>query len=158
MLNRRYNVGSGRQLRAAVAVAMVGLLLGGMAQRFPLGLFKDFSLPEFYDAPHETQMKSLLQGKEALPQDDSKILIKKLRLETFGEDGAGEFILIADDCLYDSDQHRAASAGPLEMKTADGRFFTEGVGFLWQQNGSILTISNQVHTVIRLGQSGSPKS
>jgi len=43
------------------------------------------------------------------------------------------------------------------MKTADGQFFTEGEGFLWRQNESILTISNRVHTVIRLVQTGAPQ-
>jgi len=123
-----------------------------------MGQIKDFSLPEYYDVPHEKQMKSLLQGEEAQPLGEGRVLIKQLRLETFREDGTGEFILLARDCLYDSKTRSATSPGPLQMKTVDGRFFTEGKGFLWQENESRLTISNQVHTIIRPGPAEPPRS
>jgi hypothetical protein len=120
-----------------------------MAQQFPLGQFRDFSLPEYHDPPYQSQLKSLLQGAEAMPQGEGRILIRQLTVETFREDGVAEFVMRADDCLYDPQQHRASSAGPLEMETADGRFSTRGEGFLWRERDSILTISNRVHTVIR---------
>ena len=125
------------------------LAVACFAQELPLGLFREFSVPEYYDPPHETQVKSLLQGDEALPQDQGRILIKKLTLKTFREDGAGEFVMNAVNCLYDTRARKAASAGPLRIETADGRFSTEGEGFLWQERESVLTISNRVHTVIR---------
>lgn len=128
------------------------VLLGCMAQQFPFGEFRDFSLPEYYDAPHATQMKSLLQGEEAVPSAEGKILIKKLKLQTFREDGEGEFIMRANDCFYDIEARSAASSGPLVMRTADGRFSTEGEGFLWRENESILIISNRVHTVFHASQ------
>lgn len=146
-----------RRRRVAMSVGFGLIFIGCLAQQFPLGQFRDFSLPEYYDMPHEKQMKSLLQGEEAHPLGEGKVLIKKLRLETFREDGTGEFILRADDCLYDSEKRSAASPGPLEMKTADGRFFTEGEGFLWQERESLLTISNRVHTIIRIGRTESPR-
>jgi hypothetical protein len=128
------------------------LLIAGLAQQFPLGQFRDFSLPEYYEAPNATQMKSLLQGDEAVPKGEGRILIRKLKLETFRETGAGDFVLQADDCLYDTKRRTAESPGPLVMRTADGRFSTEGEGFLWRESDSILIISNRVHTVIRAGQ------
>ena len=103
-------------------------------------------------------MNTRARGDEALPQGEGRILIKKLTLKTFREDGVGEFIMRAEDCLYDSSEQQATSAGPLEIMTADGQFSTQGEGFLWQEAESILTISNQVHTVIRLDPSGPPKS
>lgn len=133
------------------------LLVACLAQQFPLGQFRDFSLPEYYDVPYATQMKSLLQGEEAVPEGEGKILIKKLKLETFREDGTGEFVMRADDCLYDTQRRTATSPGRLEMKTADDRFLTEGEGFLWRENESVLIISNRVHTVIRADQSVMPK-
>lgn len=138
--------------RTVLAVGFGLVVIGCAAQQFPLGRFRDFSLPEYYDAPHEKQMKSLLQGDEAEAMGKDSILIRQLQLKTFREDGAGEFILRARDCLYNTQKRSAASPGPLEMKTADGRFFTEGEGFLWEENESLLTISNRVHTIIRVGQ------
>ena len=90
------------------------VFIGCLAQQFPMGQFRDFSLPEYYDVPHETQMKSLVQGEEALPQGAGQILIKRLKLQTFREDGAGEFIMLSEDCLYDSKQRTATSPGPLQ--------------------------------------------
>ena len=152
MLNKVFHLNPGTCCRAIGVVLFAALLLACVAQQFPLGQFRDFSLPEYYDAPHETQMKSLLQGEEAVPKAEGKILIKKLKLQTFREDGGGEFVMQADDCLYDTDRRTAESPGPLVMKTADGRFSTQGEGFLWRENDSVLIISNRVHTVIRAGQ------
>ncbi|MCU0788417.1 MAG: hypothetical protein MUC91_09555 [Verrucomicrobia bacterium] len=139
----------------ARAVFLSGCLLvavGSVAQQFPAGMFfKDFSLPQNYGPPHETRMKSLLQGAEAVSQEGGGILIQKLKLQTFREDGAGEFVLQADTCLYDPKLRNASSPGPLEMRTADGRFSTAGEGFLWREAESRLIISNRVHTVILTG-------
>lgn len=157
MGNRPDNLAPSRHRRTVLSVCLVLVFMACAAQQFPLGQFRDFSLPEYYDVPHEKQMKSLLQGREAQPLGEGRVLIKQLRLETFREDGAGEFILRARDCLYNSKERSAASPGPLEMKTADGHFFTEGEGFLWQEDDSLLTISNRVHTIIRLGQRQAPK-
>ena len=139
-----------------VVLVLVALMLSlcfvalrdGTAQGFPLGSFKDFSLPEYYRPPHETQIKTLLQGAEAVQQPGGGVLIKQLKIQTFREDGAGEFIMHADDCLYDPRLHSASSTGTLEMETADGQFSTVGEGFLWNEDESLLTLSNRVHTVI----------
>ncbi|MCU0770445.1 MAG: hypothetical protein MUE94_01565 [Verrucomicrobia bacterium] len=145
-----------RMAGAALRAGWVLVGLGGLAQPLPLGQFRDFSLPAYYDAPHETRMKSLLEGREAVPQPGGKMLIRNLTLRTFREDGAGQFVLRAQDCLYDSERRAAASAGPLELSTVDGRFFTEGEGFLWQEAGATLLVSNRVHTVIRRAPAVTP--
>ena len=139
-----------RNPRARVFLGTVGLLLWvlSQAQQFPLGQFKDFRLPEYHAPPNETRLKTLVEGAEALPQDGLRILIRKLTLQTFREDGTGEFIMRAEDCLYDLEKRQASSSGPLLLKTADGNIFTEGVGFLWRDKESTLTLSNRVHTVI----------
>lgn len=158
MLNKGFNKAQDWRRRVSGVALFLLVFIGCMAQQFPLGQFRDFSLPEYYDAPHAAQMKSLLQGEEAVPKAEGKILIKKLKLQTFREDGLGEFVMRADDCLYDSEARSAASSGPLVMRTADGRFFTEGKGFLWREKESILIISNRVHTVFQAGQVEVPKS
>ena len=47
----------------------------------------------------------------------------------------------------------ADAAQPLAMvmNSGDGRFHVEGDGFMWQQNEMTLTISNHVHTVLKMG-------
>jgi hypothetical protein len=37
------------------------------------------------------------------------------------------------------------------LQSADGQIRTDGDGFLWQQADNSLTISNNVHTVIKTG-------
>lgn len=152
MRSNSSNHGSGRFARVAVLAACLPVFLLGVAQQFPPGMmFKNFSVPEYHPAPNVTRMKTLLQGAEAVPQEDGTILIKKLKIETFRVDGEGEFVMLADDCLYDPKQRTARSPGFLDMKTADGRFSTVGMGFLWRENESVLIISNSVHTVIQTG-------
>jgi len=138
----------GRAAAAAAAAILCGL---AGAQSLPLGGLtgSNFMLPEFYDVPHETQMKSLLQGDQATPLEGGVIRITGIRLQTFREDGTGEFEMEADDCYFNTTNRNVNSAGPLELRTSDGRFLTTGKGFLWRQAESTLIISNHVHTVLR---------
>lgn len=147
-----------QELLPSLVLAGFVLIAGvTIAQQVPMGRFTDFSLPEFYEPPNETQMKSLVQGAEAMPQAEGRILIKQLKLQTFREDGAAEIILEARDCVYDPAARQADSDGPLAVRTADQQFYLEGTGFLWKQTNSSLTISNRVHTVIRRTGNTSPK-
>jgi len=158
MRNNVFQTGLGWTVRAVILGVCLRVVVGSVAQQFPAGMFfRDFSLPQNYGPPHETQMKSLLQGAEAVSQEGGGILIQKLKLQTFREDGVGEFVLQADNCLYDPKRHHASSPGPLEMRTADGRFSTAGEGFLWRETESTLIISNRVHTVIHTGGNPSDK-
>jgi hypothetical protein len=45
----------------------------------------------------------------------------------------------------------ASSPGHLELQSGDGNMDTTGDGFLWRQSDYSLTISNNVHTVIKTG-------
>jgi hypothetical protein len=117
----------------------------------PKGRFTNFIFPEYHDAPHQQQLKSSLQGAEAVPQPDGSLRIQRLKVETYGVDGQPGFVLEADECDYQNAEGRAWSQGPIRMRTADERFTLEGFGFLWQAGPSVLTISNRVHTVIRGG-------
>ena len=134
------------------ALLLVGFAVFGSvlsAQQPTLGRVKEFSVPEYYDPPHQNQVRSLLTGAEAQPQTRGKFLIKELKLETFRENGEREIIVTAPECVYNSGAGLASSAGRLRVQTGDGRFSIEGEGFLWRQTNSSLIISNRVHTVIR---------
>ncbi len=108
----------------------------------------DFTSVEYFEPPYQQQMKSRLSGAEAQPQAGGLLVIRQLKLETFNLDGKPEMIVNAPECVYDTFNHVASSPGHLKAQTGDGKFRVEGDGFLWRQNDSFLTISNNVHTVI----------
>jgi hypothetical protein len=110
---------------------------------------KDFSVPEYYDPPHETQMKTLLQGAQAEPGPEGRILITDVKLKRFAEDGQLQMTVEAPQCVFDSVRRAVSSPGPLHVRSTDGKLNLEGDGFLWEQTNSNLIISNRVHTVLR---------
>ena len=111
----------------------------------------DFTSVEYYPAPNQQQMKSRLSGAEAQPLPGGLLAIKQLKLEMFKPDGQPEIVVVAPECIYNQLDGTASSPGRLEVRTGDDRISVEGEGFLWRQNDSFLTISNQVHTVIKSG-------
>lgn len=108
-----------------------------------------FSLaPERYGPPHEAQMKTLLEGARAEQLAPGRYLVDQAKLRTFSEDGVTNMVIEAPQCLYEKSLGTVDSSGPIRMETAGGKFTIAGVGFLWQQTNSSLTISNQVHSVV----------
>jgi hypothetical protein len=108
----------------------------------------DFTSVEYFEPPHQQQMKSRLSGAEAQPQAGGLLVIKQLKLETFNLNGKPEMIVNAPECVYDTFNHVGNSPGHLKAQTGDGQVQVEGDGFLWRQDESFLTISNNVRTVI----------
>ncbi len=132
-------------------LALIGLVAGVSAallhaqQPMP-GRISNFKVaPEYYPPPHQSQMKTLVQGAQAVPQGDL-IVLQDARLETFREDGASELIVQAPECVYDRTKRTASSSGPLHVSSGDGKFLLQGDGFLWAQADSSLQISNNVYT------------
>ena len=146
-----------------LAAGMGLCLLAGtiLSQETPRLLeIKGFKVTENYEPPHELQLKTVLEGDRAQPQEGGRTAITQARIQTFSEKGEPELVLEAPQCMYDSGQHTVNSSGPLRVRTADGKFFTEGEGFLWQQGESSLLISNKVHTTVKSAnlQTGSTNS
>ncbi|MGO8838956.1 MAG: hypothetical protein ACLQAH_12400 [Limisphaerales bacterium] len=131
---------------AAGAALALAAALGVRAQ--PTGHATDFTTTEYYEPPHQQQVKSILSGAEAQPQPGGLLIIKQLKLRTFGLDGTPEKVVTAPECIYDTQGATASSAGPLQLQNVDGTFRVEGEGFLWRQTNSFLTISNNVRTWI----------
>jgi hypothetical protein len=96
-------------------------------------------------------MKSRLSGASAQPEPGGLLVIQQLKLETFNTNGSPQAVVEAPECVYDTQQFTATSAGHLQLQNGDGKIRTEGDGFLWRQEDSFLTISNHVHTVIETG-------
>lgn len=134
------------------------LLTGGAlplpAQTRALGRLKDFKWADLRDvaaggAEATNRLKTLITGTEAVPQGEGMVWVKEVRIESYAADGRTNLVTEAPECLVHQTAREARSAGPLKVLTGDGRFFTEGQGFLCRLTNYSLTISNAVRTVIR---------
>jgi lipopolysaccharide export system protein LptA len=140
---------SGRRA-ALLGIALLSLALATAlvhAQR--VGSGKGIKFADYYDPPHETQMKWLLEGGSAQPVGSGRAVeVTDAKAQTFRDNGQGEIIVETPRCVYDSDQRLLNSSGLLRLRTADGSFSLEGEGFSWQQTNSVLFVSNRVHTTV----------
>ena len=131
---------------AGLALALVLFPVLGRAQ--PVVSVQGFKVPEYYDPPHETQMKSMLEGARAERQPDGRYMVTEAKWRTFRVTGEGELTVEAPQCFYDQGQRTVSSSGPLRVQTADGKFSIEGEGFRYGQTNSTLLVSNRVHTLL----------
>jgi hypothetical protein len=156
-----FNRGALFKMNAKANIARITLIAGvallfatmpnGRAQQNGFQHANDFTSTEYYEPPHQQQIKSVMSGAEALPQPGGLLVIKQLKLETFNLDGKLELTVIAPECIYDTLNGVANSAGHLQVRTGDGKIRTDGDGFLWRQSEQKLNISNNVCTVIENG-------
>ncbi|MBI3850667.1 MAG: hypothetical protein HY298_10410 [Verrucomicrobia bacterium] len=117
-----------------------------------------FRFAEPYDPPLQNQTKYLLMGAEGRALGEGKVLLKEFRMETFARNGDRQTISSAPECVYDTINRTVSSAGPMQMQTADGKFFIQGEGFLLRQTNLSLVISNKVETTIHKELLASPTS
>jgi hypothetical protein len=139
-----------QRILIAGAVLFLAAVSNERAQQNGVRHASDFTSVEYFEPPHQQQMKSRLSGVEAQPLAGGLLLIKQFKLETFTVDGKPELIVEAPSCTYDTSHATASSPGPLQVRTGDGKFRVAGDGFLWRQTNSFLTISNNVHSVIEM--------
>jgi hypothetical protein len=137
-----------QRILIAVTVLFFAAVSSERAQQNGVQNASNFTSVEYFEPPHQQQMKSRLSGLEAQPLTGGLLVIKQLKLETFTVDGKPEMVVEAPGCTYDTSNATASSPGPLQVRTGDGKFRVEGEGFLWRQTNSFLTISNNVHSVI----------
>jgi lipopolysaccharide export system protein LptA len=137
-------------------IGLSGLILSGCvlvsAQQQPATLtISNFLVfpGDYYPAPYASQPKSQLQGAQGFRLSPERFRVTSAKLTTFKQDASQEVLIQAPECIYDQGSRSAGSAGPLQMRTADGKFLIEGEGFLWQQANSTLVISNEVHTIVQ---------
>jgi hypothetical protein len=138
----------GAQLVLIAAAILFFAATKNRAQPAPSGHASDFTSVQYFDPPHQQQLKTRLSGASAQPLAGGLLVITQLRLEDFGLNGKTEYIVDAPDCVYDTLNGTANSAGKLHAQSGDGKIRVEGEGFLWRQTAQSLTISNRVHTVL----------
>jgi lipopolysaccharide export system protein LptA len=133
---------------ALVLLALALALFSWPGRAQPITVTGGFKSSEYYPAPNETQMKSLLEGAGAQPQPDGRLLVTEAKYRSFRTNNEVELSVEAPQCLYDRGRKAISSSGPLRMQIANGQFSIQGEGFLYQQTNSILQVSNRVHTIL----------
>jgi hypothetical protein len=130
-------------------IVVASLLIAAPPPETTTARVKGFRVPQYFEAPHALQMKSLLEGAEAQPQPGGLIQIASFKLQMFDEQGETTMVVTAPRCIFDTSQQTVSSDGPLQLWTSDGKLLLEGEGFFWQHANRHLMISNHVHTTIR---------
>ena len=110
----------------------------------------DFTSEQYFEAPNDQLVKMRLSGASAEPLPGGLLEVKRLKIETFSTNSTLLAVVRAPQCTFAPLAGVASSAGPLELRSGDGKFRVEGQGFLWRQNESSLIISNRVQTVIEM--------
>ena len=132
-----------------LAAAMSLAATPSRAQQIPVASgATDFNSVQYYKAPHQQDIECLFSGAEADPLPGGLLLIKQAKIEKFYLTGKLQVVAEAPECVYDPVNNVANSPGEVHVRTGDGKLKIDGEGFLWRQNESVFTISNQVETVI----------
>jgi lipopolysaccharide export system protein LptA len=105
------------------------------------------AIGDFFEPPNDKQMKSLIQSARWRHQGSQTVLYD-VKVQRFHTNGTVELIVEAPEGFYDETRKSVDSPGPVQFRTADGRFALSGVGYLWLQTNSTLYISNRVQTIV----------
>lgn len=142
--------------------AVVSLWLAGSARaqlaRQPKGTH--FKYPaEYYPVSNGVRrLKTLITGASYQMMSNNIVALMEPRIERTREDGQLEWTVRARECQFSLLTREARGSSNVFFRTADERMFLTGVGFLWQQTNSVLTLSNQTLTWIdKTALTNSPK-
>lgn len=102
---------------------------------------------EYYAAPHDNQIKTMLIGARARIEPGGKILMNDIRVEMFDEKGALNATAEAPECTFYSDTRFLCSTGHVKVVRLELQDSIEGDGFSYQQTNSLMFISNNVVTL-----------
>lgn len=139
-----------RVLSFAALALLLGVLQLGRAQ-LPTGT-SGRNFEHHYFEQKSRRPLLLIQGAQAQPQSDGRLLVREIRILTFQYQGSTKttnLVAAAPTCTVDLRKRVASSAGPLRVSTVDNAFSirgNSGFRFVWSQVQSHLSISNQVTT------------
>ena len=105
-----------------------------------------------FQAPTSTDERGrrhVLKGNTAEPRGDNLYELTEPRVTSFNADDTPEMFIEAPRCFYQMRGNDAYSDSTLSVRTADGRFAIEGLGWRWQPDSAELTISNQVVALVQ---------
>ncbi len=150
---------SGARLAAAAALCLVATVLGlretaraGQAASpdIPLAFETNFTTVAYFEAPNEQSVRFRLFGDKATPLPDAQYDLQMWKLQYYNTDSKLQAVAEAPQCTYSIRDQVGSSPSHLKLTSGDGRFHTEGDGFLFRQDDSWLMISNHVHTVFKM--------
>jgi hypothetical protein len=148
--------GKHNEARISVRLVLLSIFCGlfclaiASAQSSGNATIKKFKAPlEYFDPPHELQVKSYLEGAEAEPQGDGLILLRDAKLQTYQENGAPDMTITTPQCFFNMKDQTVNSAGPFQMRMSNDALLQEGVGFYWEKTNSEFIISNRVQTTVK---------
>ena len=137
---------------AAGTLSFLLLAAEAEAQLLPVGSGTNLSSVMYFEPPHEQQVEVRLSGAEMSPLPGVALYdVKKLKIEEYAIDGKLEAVAQTPECVYAPLDGVASSPGHLDLSLDGGKIHLQGEGFLWQRNDQLLIVSNQVHTVIKMG-------
>jgi lipopolysaccharide transport protein LptA len=105
-----------------------------------------------FQAPTSTDTQGrrhVLKGTNAEPRGDNIFLITEPRVTSYNADDTPDMFIESPRCLYDMKSNLASSDSRLSVRTADGRFAIEGIGWRWDPGAALLSISNQVAALVQ---------
>ena len=125
---------------ALFAPAQIAKLEGGTNGRFP----------DYYPTSNGVRrLKSLVTAAQWRFGSNDILYLTSSKLQSFREDGTTlEWTAIAPECTFNPATREVRGTTNMYFQTADERLYVTGVGFLWQQSNSVLTLSNQTFTRI----------
>jgi lipopolysaccharide transport protein LptA len=103
-----------------------------------------------FQAPTSTDdrgRRHVLKGNSAEPRGNDLYELTEPRVTSFNADDTPEMFIEAPRCFYKM-RSGAYSDSTLSVRTADGRFAIQGLGWSWQPEAAELTISNQVVALV----------
>src|SRR5882724_8306149 len=141
-------------LLAALAVGWLGLFGNRAAGQDSEPRY--WRLPIYEDPPNISHLKTELSGVGVtlIPDSGGNILLKQVKIKQFSlTNNDPEMVAEAPEGVFDYKHLEMSSAGPLRVRAQGEKFTVTGTGFLYDNNKSVLVISNQVHSLLQL-QSG----
>ncbi|MBT5928085.1 MAG: hypothetical protein HOH33_15875 [Verrucomicrobia bacterium] len=101
------------------------------------------------------KVTTVLRGEEI---NGNQITHLSIQLNKKGESSVPEFFIESPECempQLSQGIYNASSSNSILLRTADGGFIIEGMGWKWSQSQALLVISNKVSTTIRKDLIGS---
>jgi lipopolysaccharide transport protein LptA len=105
-----------------------------------------------FQAPTSTDdrgRRHVLKGETAEPRGGNLYEMTEPRVISYNADDTPEMFIEAPRCFYHTHQNLAYSDSSLSVRTADGRFAIEGVGWKWEPESADLVISNEVVALVQ---------
>jgi lipopolysaccharide export system protein LptA len=105
-----------------------------------------------FKAPSSTDAEGrrhVIKGSSMEPRGKDLLELTQPRVTRYNADDSEDMFMESAKCFYQTKQGLAYSPTNLTVRTADGRFSIEGLGWNWDLSGSLLTISNEVVAMVQ---------